>query len=223
MIAAWTCPGPAGPSREYALAIDRQRPLRLLVVPALFEEANRTRRMLAEMMRRLDAAEIDSFLPDLPGCNESTQDFATQSLSAWRGAMEAAAREFAATHVLAIRGGALVPPDRLPGVVYEPLKGQSILRQLIRARILASREAGRQEEGKGLVAEGKEHGLELAGYRCGALLIAGLESAVAQDEGRRVVCQAELPGAGLWLRSEPGESPGQSEALAKIIAAEIGA
>lgn len=223
MIAAWTCPGPAGPASEYAFAIDRQRPLRLLVVPALFEEANRTRRMVTQAMRLLDAAGIDSFLPDLPGCNESPQDFAAQSLSAWRGAMDAAAREFAATHVLAIRGGALVFPNRLPGLVYEPVKGQSILRQLVRARILAAREAGRQEDSESLVSEGKERGLELAGYRCGAALIAGLESAVPEDEGQRVVRQAELPGAGLWLRSEPSDSPGQSEALARIVAAEIGA
>lgn len=224
MIAAWTCPGPAGPVSEHAIAFDSDRSHRLLVVPALFEEANRTRRMLIEAMRRLDAAGIDSFLPDLPGCNESTQDFAAQSLSAWRSGMEAAAKHFAATHVLAVRGGALVFPNRLPGWVYEPAKGQTILRQLVRARTIAAREAGRTEDSASLIAKGKEHGLELAGYRCGAALIAGLESAVPQDEGQRTLRQSELEsGAGLWLRSEPGDAPEQSAALARIVAEEIAA
>lgn len=224
MITEWACPGPSGPVSEYAFVLDRERTQRLLVVPPLFEEANRMRRMLAETMRALDAAGVDSFLPDLPGCNESGQDFSAQSLSAWRGAMDAAAIHFAATHVLAVRGGALVFPNRLPGWVYEPVKGQTILRQLVRARTIAAREAGREEDGASLLARGREHGLDLAGYRCGAALIAGLEGALPQDEGQRTLLQRELEGgAGLWLRSEPGEAPGQSTVLARIIATEIGA
>jgi alpha-beta hydrolase superfamily lysophospholipase len=116
VFADWPCPGPEGPASEQALAFDRDRAHRLLIVPALFEEANRTRRFLVETMRRLDAAGIDSFLPDLPGCNESPQDFAAQSLHAWRTAMMAQARAFRRTHVLAVRGGALVFPDLAAGL-----------------------------------------------------------------------------------------------------------
>ena len=66
MIARWPCPGPDGPSDEYAFCIDRDRQRRVLVVPALFEEANRTRRMLVETIRRLDQAGIDAFVNKRP-------------------------------------------------------------------------------------------------------------------------------------------------------------
>jgi hypothetical protein len=38
-----------------------------------------------------------------------------------------------------------------------------------------------------------------------------------------VIHQSELGAGAMWLRSEPGEDPAQSEALARIIAAEIAA
>lgn len=223
MPASWPCPGPAGVADELAVVFDRARPVRLLIVPPLFEEMNRTRRMLIETQRRLDALGLDSMLPDLPGCNESLQTFSAQSLGSWRSSMEAASRHFAATHVLAVRGGALVFPTCLPGWVLEPIKGASILRQLLRARVLSAKEAGREENSTDLLEEGRNIGLELAGYRLSAALVAGLDSAVPEDEGQRVIRQAELGGSALWLRSEPGEDPAQSAALAQIIASEAAA
>lgn len=220
MPATWPCPGPAGIADEYAVEFDRARAVRLLIVPPLFEEMNRTRRMLIETQRLLDALGVDSMLPDLPGCNESGQAFSAQSLGSWRDAMTAAARHFKATHVLAIRGGALVFPTSLPGWVLEPLKGSSILRQLLRARVLSAKEAGREENSADLLEQGRNHGLDLAGYRLSAALVAGLDAAVPQDEGQRVIRQSELGGSALWLRSEPGEDAAQSGALARMIAAE---
>ena len=221
MIAQWPCPGPHGQADEYALSIDQNRSRRLLIVPALFDEANRMRRMLADAMRMLDAAGIDSFLPDLPGCNESTQDFTAQSLHGWRQAMAHAAHHFRATDVLAVRGGALIFPTMLPGWVLEPTKGASILRQLVRARTIAAREAGRHEDSAMLMEQGRSQGLELAGWRFGASLIAGLENAVAQIEGQRIISQGEMGGGGLWLRAEPAAAPEQSAALARLIVADI--
>ncbi|WP_298165518.1 hypothetical protein [Novosphingobium sp.] len=223
MPATWPCPGPSGIADEYAVVFDRARPVRLLIVPPLFEEMNRTRRMLIETQCRLDGLGIDSMLPDLPGCNESAQAFPAQSLGSWRDAMAAAARHFAATHVLALRGGALVFPTSLPGWVLEPQKGSAILRQLLRARVLAAKEAGREENSTDLLEQGRNHGLELAGYRLSAALVAGLDAAVPQDEGQRVIRQSDLGGRPLWLRSEPGEDPAQSAALARLIAAEASA
>ncbi|WP_372731885.1 hypothetical protein [Novosphingobium sp.] len=222
MIAAFPCPGPSGQCEEYALVFDRGRHNRILIVPALFDEANRMRRMLVDTMRLLDAHGVDTFLPDLPGCNESLQEFTTQSLHGWRGAMENAARHFRATDVLAIRGGALVYPAAMPGWVLEPAKGPSILRRMLRARIIAAREAGRHEDSAALLEQGRTEGLELAGYRFGAGLIAGLQDALPQIEGQRLIAQAELGGAGLWLRAEPSAAPEQSVALCRIIAADLG-
>lgn len=223
MIATWPCPGHSGQCKEYALALDRGRDRRVLIVPALFDEANRMRRMLVDTMRLLDADGIDTFLPDLPGCNESLQSFTAQSLQGWRVAMENAARHFRATDVLAIRGGALVYPAAMPGWVLEPAKGPSVLRQMLRARVIAAREAGRHEDSSVLLEQGRTEGLELAGYRCGASLIAGLQDALPQIEGQRIITQAELGGGGLWLRAEPAAAPEQSAALARLIASDLGA
>ncbi|NLR71538.1 hypothetical protein HGI47_11720 [Novosphingobium sp. ERN07] len=221
MIARWPCPGPHGQSEEYAFAFDRGRMVRLLIVPPLFDEANRMRRMLVDAMRLLDEAGVDCFLPDLPGCNESLQEFPAQSLHGWRRAMAQAARHFGASDVLAVRGGALVFPNTLPGLMLEPAKGASILRQMLRARVISAREAGRQEDSSALLEIGRSEGLELAGWRCGASLIAGLETATAQIEGQRILGQSELGGGGLWLRAEPAAAPDQSAALAQIVLAEI--
>src|SRR3546814_11084271 len=43
----------------------------ILIVPPLFEEANRTRRTLVLAMRALAAEGFAALLPDLPGQNES--------------------------------------------------------------------------------------------------------------------------------------------------------
>ncbi|OYW46262.1 MAG: hypothetical protein B7Z36_04970 [Novosphingobium sp. 12-63-9] len=217
-MVAWPCPGPGGVTDELAIAFDASRAARLLIVPPLFEEMNRTRRMLVETMRRLDRLGIDSFLPDLPGCNESTQRFEAQSLYSWRAAMAQAAKHFGATHALAMRGGALVFPVALPGWVLEPVKGATILRQMVRARTIAAREAGWSEDSAELLEAGRTEGLELAGYHVGAAMIAGLESARPEDEGQREIRQSDLGGGALWLRSEPGESAEQADALARLIA-----
>ena len=216
MIASWPCPADGGASTaEYAFALDRDRPLRLLIVPALFDEANRLRRFTVEVMRRLDEAGIDTFLPDLPGTNESPAPLAAQTLGGWRGAMAAAAGHFRAGHVLAMRGGALVAPD-LPSLALAPVKGATILRQLIRARVIAAREAGRDERAEGLLASGMAEGLALAGYELSAAMVGELHLAEPA-----AATPAPATGPGLWLRAEPGEDAAQSAALAAWIAGEL--
>jgi hypothetical protein len=223
LIVTWPCPGGAGPTEEFAAVIDRSRPFRLLIVPPLLEEMNRTRRLLMGTMRALDGHGIDTFLPDLPGTNESLQPFVSQSLHGWRTTMARAARHFAATHVLALRGGALVFPNVLPGWVVEPVTGASLLRQLLRAAVIAAREAGRHEDSAALLETGRTEGIVLAGYEFGPALIAGLDSARPLDEGQREIRRSELGGTALWLRSEPGDDPAQAARLAAIVAAGIGA
>jgi len=214
MIAAW--PGPDGD--EYTLACDRGRPHRLLLLPALFDEGNKLRHFTVEVLRRLDAAGIDAFLPDLPGCNESLAPLAAQTLAGWRQCAETAAAHFAATHVLSLRGGALCEPDTLPVLRYAPVTGEALLRALLRARVLASKEAGLDESREGLLERGRREGLELAGYRLGAQMVRELE--VAEPGGGAAltnVAQPDLGGPGLWLRAEPAHDPGQAEALASRV------
>ncbi len=215
VIASWPCPAPHdGCAPEYAVALDRGRSFRLLVIPALFDEANRLRRFTVELLRELDKLEVDGFLPDLPGSNESLRPLDAQTLTGWRDAMAAAARHFGATHVLAIRGGSLIAPN-LPGWNYAALTGATILRQMIRVRILSAREAGREESQAALLEAGLHDGLVLSGYRLAAPMIAELQQ--AQPTALTPISQADIGGAGLWLRAEPGDDPAQSRALARIV------
>lgn len=218
----WTCPLPGGgTAQEYALAFDRGRDKRLLVIPALFDEANRLRRLTVEVMRRLDGAGIDAFLPDLPGTNESLQPLETQEPQDWCDAMTAAARLFGATQVLAIRGGCLFTPPKLPALHYAPIKGASVLRQMLRARMLAAREAGREETRDGLMTLALKQGIEVAGHRLGPEFVRQLEPMTPRTDVTEIA-QETLGGlgggSGLWLRAEPGESRPQSDALAAVVA-----
>ncbi|MCT2399971.1 hypothetical protein [Novosphingobium mangrovi (ex Huang et al. 2023)] len=216
--ASWPCPLPDGDiSQEYALAFDGGREHRLLIIPALFDEGNRLRRLTVEVMRRLDASGIDSVVPDLPGCNESLQQLERQNVPGWFEATAAAARHFGATHVLGIRGGCLFTPQGLPTWHYVPAKAASILRQMIRARILASREAGREEVRERLSEMAPTSGIELAGYRLGADFYRHFEPMVP-DPAATVIAQEAIGGSGLWLRAEPDEDSSQADALAAVLA-----
>jgi hypothetical protein len=218
--ALWSCPLPGGgQAKEMALTFDQLRRWRLLIVPALFDEANRMRRFTVDVMRRLDNAGVDSFLPDLPGCNESLEALEAQTPESWREAVSAAAKHFRASHVLGMRGGALLMPAELPGWRYAPVNGASALRQMLRARIIASREAGVTETQEGLLAEASERGLELAGYRLGAQFFSAFQSLTPTiSPATSEIGQDMLGGGGLWLRAEPGEDRGQADALAAILA-----
>ena len=219
-ILSYPCPLAGGAAaHELALGFDRERPVRVLVVPALFDEPNRLRRFTLEVMRRLDGAGIDSFLPDLPGTNESTIDLASVTPGDWQGAVAAAASAFGATHVLAIRGGGLFWPEGLPGWHYGPVKGTSLLRTLLRARVIAAREAGREETADALLAEANERGIELAGYSLSAAMVRELSALAPTPRPQvQVVEQDLLGGSPLWLRAEPDEDAGQADALAAVIA-----
>ncbi len=202
-----------------ALVFDRGRGPRLLVLPALFDEANKLRRQTAEVMRRLDLSGVDSFLPDFPGCNESAVPLETQALDGWRGAAQAAAVHFGATHILAIRAGCLIAPAALPGWRYAPTTGAKVLRSLLRARTIAAREAGKTETIEELSVLARKQGIELAGWNIGATMFSALEKAVANaDSQQALIDQGDIGGAGLWLRAEPGDDPEQADMLAALVA-----
>ena len=225
MIVTWNSPAPEGgsPGEEMLLAFDRGRAVRVLVCPAWFDEANKLRRFTVEVMRRLDAAGIDSLLPDLPGCNESLVPLQNQTLAGWRAGMIAAAEMLGATHVLAIRAGALVAPAGLPGWHYAAQSGPKLLRGMIRARTIAAREAGISETSEGLMVQGRVSGLTLSGWSIGAAMVRELESAEpVLAPGQSDIAQTTIGGAGLWLRAEPDEDAGQADRLASYISENVG-
>lgn len=224
MIFTWNNPAPDGgsPSEELLVAFDQDRATRVLVLPAWFDEANKLRRFTVEVMRRLDRAGIDSLLPDLPGCNESPAPQEHQTLEGWRACASAAAESLRATHVLAIRSGSLLAPGGLPGWHYAPQSGAKLLRGMIRARIISSREAGISETSDQLLVTGRSHGLVLGGWHLGAAMIAALERAEpVLAAGQAPIAQSDVGGAGLWLRAEPDDNPAQADTLAGLIAAAL--
>ena len=204
---------------ESALAFLADRPRRLLVLPALFDEANKLRRLTVEVLHRLDLSGIDSVLPDLPGCNDSLQPLETQTFAHWQECAVAAIAHFRPTHVLALRGGALLDTGNLPGWRFAPVNGRAVLRSMLRARAIAAKEAGRDETAERLQGMARKDGIALAGWQMGSKFFRELEQAMPPAVTRLVdVGLADVGGSGLWLRAEPREDPEQADALAAIIA-----
>ncbi len=216
-LLGWTAPGG---SEELALALGQSGGIRVLVLPAWFDEGNKLRHVTLEAMRSLERLGVASVMPDLPGCNESTARLDSQTLKTWHSAATAAASYLACSHVLVVRAAANIAPD-LPGWAWAPLAGKSALRALLRARVIASKEAGTPETSEALLEQGKAQGLDLAGYRLGAAMVAGLAEAELSATSLTPITQADLGGPGLWLRAEPEHDQSQAEALAQIIAAEM--
>ena len=218
MYAGWHS-GAEGSEEEQAVVFAASRRRCVLVVPALFDEGHKLRRLTLDTMRMLDASGVDCVLPDIPGLNESLATLAEQTLESWRNALTEAGRYFGANECLAIRGGALIVPEDLPTTLYAPVNGAKILRGMIRARTLAAREAGRNETADALLAAGLEEGLELAGYRLGAQLLRDLQLARASSSNvLQTIEQSDLDGPGLWLRAEPSADTAQAQRLADLVA-----
>ncbi|MBY0519986.1 MAG: hypothetical protein K2P79_06130, partial [Sphingomonas sp.] len=81
----------------------------VVVLPALFEEHNRTRSFTVAICRGLAALGIGAMLPDLPGQNESQTATEQATLEHWRGAVSdlvVAQSSRHPVHIASIRGGA---------------------------------------------------------------------------------------------------------------------
>ncbi len=218
MLLTWQEPGG---SEEYALGFGPNDGPKILMLPAWFDESNKLRHFTIEVMRALADHGLASVLPDLPGCNESREPLEAQSMASWTVAAREAAETLDCSHVLAIRAGANIAPD-LPGWAYAPLAGKTALRGLLRARVISSKEAGREEKREDLIELGMAEGLELAGHRLGSKMISQLVYAELPVETQLAeIKQTELGGAGLWLRMEPDHDEAQSAALAARIARDL--
>lgn len=213
---AGTWPNQPG-ADEYAVSFDGGRSRRVLLIPALFGEANKMRRFTVQTMRALDREGFDSFLPDLPGTGESLHLLSDQSLASWRAAMENGAQHFRATHVVTIRGGCLCGPPSLPRMSYAPLAGASIMRALVRMHMISEREAGRGTSSEELDQTARAKGVWVGGYDLRPQLYQDIIEATAVDADQTLAA-SDLGGPGLWLRAEPGEAPDQSQRFANLIA-----
>ncbi len=181
----------------------------ILFLPPLFEEMNRTRALIADLMRRMAARGYGCWLPDLPGTGESERALETIGWEQWRGAVAAAAAELGhggkLAAVASIRGGCLLD-DVVPADCawrFAPVAGSSLVRDLSRA---------------GLTSGGGT-----AGYAPAELLLRPLERAEPVEivrlrtlrlESDRAEADRKVDAPPLWRRAEPETSSELSALLA---------
>ncbi len=197
----------------------------ILIVPPLFEEANRTRRTLVLAMRALAADGFATVLPDLPGQNESLIPLVEVDLVRWQEALaEVVSGIDGPTVIASFRGGALIDHKARAKAWWRlaSVGGASLLRTLMRARVNADREAGVASSLESLQDEAKTEPLLLAGNRLSPTMIAQLSASEAQavEPLRSVGLGAGgIAGTPLWLRAEPGEDAAMAVAIASDISA----
>ncbi len=200
----------------------------IIIVPPLFDEANRTRRTLVLAMRALAVRGFAAALPDLPGQNDSLLPTQEATLALWREALAAHCAHTDGPHIVASwRGGALI--DDAAGSAcgwwrMAPQSGAAIVKTLLRVRIAGDREAGIPSSPDSLRADAAAHGqLELAGNCLSVAMIDALDAASpAPVEPLRVTMpgsgEGQITGSPLWLRAEPGEDRAMAQAMADDIA-----
>jgi alpha-beta hydrolase superfamily lysophospholipase len=188
---------------ELLLRHGQGSPVTLVVLPALFEEANRMRRFTVSLMRGLAARGIGSVLPDLPGTGESLRSLADVTFADWQDAVGALADTIRAQQgrvlSVAVRGGAVLdrPADYSWRLAPEP--GERILRDMVRATALSS-----GVKASDLDARARAATLSLAGNSLSPELYIGLQAATLPDGPRHT---PELMGTRPWRAAEPGDDP----------------
>jgi hypothetical protein len=196
---------------ESCLSFGAGNARQILIIPPLFDEMNRMRRVLVSAMRDLAGRGVGSVLIDLPGCNESLARPLEQDLSGWRLAVAACAQQLGATHIASFRGGALVDDgaEALPHWRLAPVKGSSLLKTMIRTRIAGAKEAGNIITEAQLKAQSERGPIELAGNLLGPAMVAQLSNAepaaLASLTERKL--GEDIVGSPLWLRAEPQDDP----------------
>lgn len=197
----------------------------ILVVPPLFDEANRLRRTLVVAMRALAKQGFAALMPDLPGQNESLEPLETVDLTHWQDALGDVAAGIAGPVLIAsVRGGSLIDHKAAAAGWWRlaPVSGASLLRTMMRARVAADREAGLASSLESLQGDAETAPLLLAGNLLSSAMIAQLGTAEAQtvEPLRTVALGADgIAGTPLWLRAEPGEDAAMAAAIAADIAA----
>ncbi|MEO1044777.1 MAG: hypothetical protein AAFX04_04990 [Pseudomonadota bacterium] len=204
----------------------------LCLIPPLFAEANRMRRLMVSVMRYIATTHhIASMLPDLPGTMDSRTLLADTGFTDWQKALAMAAEQCGSvTHSAAIRGGAALDgalPD-IPHWRLSPIPPAQQLRTLARSEIASLRDAGEATPAlSDMLGSGRQDGLMLAGYTLGPSMVAALMDRhnIADGADRTVrlaedtkPADARLDGPPLWLRAEPGDDQSLATAIAGDIA-----
>jgi len=191
-------------------------PVTLLVLPAMFEEANRMRRVTVSVMRGLAGRGIGSVLPDLPGTGESLLELTDVSFDDWCEAAGAVADDIRSREgrclTIAIRGGALLDGVADHGWRLAPESGERVLRDMVRATALTS-----GVKANDLDALAQAEAVSLAGNTLSPTLYTQLKAAALPEGERRTFPLAEN-GPRLWRAAEPGDDPAMVAAVVDDIA-----
>lgn len=193
---------------EMLLRHGAESPVTLLILPALFEEANRMRRFTVSVMRFLADHNIGTILPDLPGCGESLTELVDVTLDDWQDAVSALTDQAFGT--IAIRGGALLNGAGSRRWQLAPESGERLLRDMLRA---TSFSAGTSVSG--LDQQARSGLTRLAGNLIGSALYSALHEAVPHGEAH----VTDIEGPKLWRAAEPGDDPDYARAIAADIVA----
>lgn len=208
---------------EMAVSTARKDEPELLIIPPLFDEANRMRAQLVLLMRTLRDLGISSVMPDLPGMNESLEPQAFQTLSAWRVAAASAAKHFDVRHALYVRQACVLDTGTAPASHYAPSEPSKLLRAMVRAQSLAEKEAGNDRTASQILDTARVHGNLVAGWEVGRTMAQELcESAEVTNRAATLITHEEIGGRPLWLSNEGGVDESQAQALAKVLAERIG-
>ena len=178
-----------------------------LILSPFAEEMNKSRHVLAALVRSLGDAGYGVLLPDLYGTGDSEGDFGAASIDVWRADIMLLIEQLAdrgPVGLIGLRSGALLaadianrhPVDSLT-LIHPVADGRQQLNQLLRLRLAGGLTSGdNQESAAGLrqqLADGQS--LEIAGYRLSPQMAAGLESlalAGMQFEGLEHLSWIEL-------------------------------
>jgi alpha-beta hydrolase superfamily lysophospholipase len=137
----------SGERQEWLMRIGAEDAPAILFAPPLFEEMNRTRALLAGVMRRLAAQGLGCWLPDLSGTGESERDLGEVAWDDWRhdviSAVTHVTEKAGKPLIASLRGGALLD-DGAAGRGwwrFAPVDGLALQRDMVRAGLAGSARA----------------------------------------------------------------------------------
>ncbi|WP_374593257.1 hypothetical protein [Sphingosinicella sp.] len=194
----------------------------VLFIPPLFEEMNRTRRLLADLGRALAASGIGSALADLPGTGDAS---GRPDVAAWRQATAHLIETLAGRplRVLAVRGGALLTDGSGSEGLYRvspASSGAGLLREMMRAQAIADQEREGARVSPSTYETRFAHGetVALTGYDVTPGLAANLNT-LALPDAAVPLRVSTVEGPPVWRQAEPAPAPTFAAALAEDIAA----
>lgn len=207
-------------------------PQTILLVPPLFDEANKLRRLMTRMMILLAQNHgIAALLPDLPGTLESERALSAMDLEQWREALTAVIdRHGPVTHCAALRAGCSIAAlsSPLPQWHLAPITAWQQLRTLARAQLVSERETGAATRSQDAILDDiLTNGGHLVGYDISAALANNLLTAANNDVQAAHIVQlarddkaadSHITGTPLWLRTEPDKDEAMAAAMADSIA-----